>query len=56
MEKTQADNIVPQALCAMCGRKVYIDPRHGRITCQGCDQYTDYCLCDEVGSSGLGRR
>ena len=48
MEKTQADNIISQSRCAMCGRGVYIDPKHGRITCQGCNQYTDCCICDEV--------
>ena len=30
----------------MCGRNVHIDPRHGRITCDGCNQFTDYCTCD----------
>ena len=36
MQKTQADNIISQSRCAMCGRGVYIDPKHGRITCEGC--------------------
>lgn len=33
----------------MCNRGVYIDPKHGRITCSGCNQFTDYCFCDPTG-------
>ena len=44
---TQADNIISQARCALCGQGVYIDPKHGRITCSGCNQYTDCCICDD---------
>lgn len=46
MEKTQADEIISRSVCAMCGGKVHIDPSHGRITCSGCNQFTDYCTCD----------
>jgi hypothetical protein len=45
MEKTQADGIISQSRCAMCNRGVYIDAKHGRITCSGCDMYIEGCLC-----------
>jgi hypothetical protein len=45
MEKRQADDIVPMSVCGMCGGKVHIDPKHGRITCSGCNQFTEYCTC-----------
>ena len=48
MQKTQADNIISQSKCAMCGRAVYIDAKHGRITCEGCNQYIECCTCDSV--------
>ncbi len=43
--KKQADDIVPSSVCGMCGGKVHIDPKHGRITCSGCNQFTEYCTC-----------
>ena len=52
MEKVQADNIISQSRCAMCGQGVHIDAKHGRITCNGCNQYTDCCFCDVVRSPG----
>lgn len=55
MDKVQADNIISQSRCAMCNRGVHIDPSHGRITCDGCNQFTDYCLCDVVRSPGSVR-
>ena len=48
MEKTQADAIISRSVCALCGRPVHIDPKHGRIACNGCNQFTDYCTCDWV--------
>ena len=48
MEKRQADDIIAQSVCAMCGGSVHIDPHHGRITCDACNQFTDYCTCDWV--------
>ena len=55
MDKVQADNIISQSRCAMCNRGVHIDPSHGRITCDGCNQFTDYCLCDVVRAPGQMR-
>jgi hypothetical protein len=52
MEKVQADNIISQSRCALCGQGVHIDAKHGRITCNGCNQYTDCCTCDVVRAPG----
>ena len=48
MQKTQADGIISQSRCALCGRGVYIDQKHGRVTCDGCNQYIECCTCDTV--------
>lgn len=42
----QAEDIITQSRCAMCGGGVYIHKEHGRITCSGCNQFTEYCTCD----------
>lgn len=48
MEKTQADNIISQSRCAMCGQGVHIDAKHGRITCNACNLATEYCTCEVI--------
>jgi hypothetical protein len=51
-QKTQADDIISKSVCALCGRAVHIDAKHGRITCNGCNQFTDYCTCDWEPAGG----
>ena len=48
MQKTQADNIIQQSRCALCGRSVHIDAKHGRITCDGCNFFIEGCTCDTL--------
>ena len=52
MQKTQADDIISRSRCALCGQGVHIDPKHGRITCDGCNQFTDCCTCEISGYLG----
>jgi hypothetical protein len=40
------DELMSQAMCAMCGEGVHFEA--GRVACDGCDLPTDCCLCEPL--------